>query len=573
MALSTTTTTPTGWAADARYQNYLAAQQIAGKPYTPYQGNMLAGMNPYETSAQQTLGNGWQYGQQAMGAAQNAAQQAAGYQPQQVQAGSVGTPQGTTMATGAVSAGPASWMPAADAGQSAWMSAANAGPASQMTAAQAQLAQMQAAQLNRGSIRDVTSKNFTDYDINAYMNPYTNTVVNNTLNDLSRQNDIVNNSTNARAAAAGAFGGSRQAVANSLNNENYLRESATAAGNLRNQAFNTASGLIMQDADRNLQGQGMNQQMDWNVGNLNTTNQQQSNLQNMLASNDMSKYNATNRQDASQYNAGANNQMAQYNASNLQQAAQQNMAAQNQRAEYNASNRQQAEQQNMAARNNMAQYNASNLQAANRDTANSFNNMAQFNAGQQTNNNQFNADLSLRGQALNQAAAQNAANTQITAANALNAMGMDQQRWNANNAQGQLSAGQMQRQYDQAQLTQQYNDWMAQQNYPRSQLDYLQSALGGYSSGSAESSPYYNNTAANMLAGGLGATQLASKLPGAINGLQAGYNALSGLWSGASAMPNAITDAGAMSASDLLADYAGGGNGSSWWDTATSWLR
>ena len=43
MALSVTSTTPTGWAADAAKNNFNFAQNVANKPYQPYQGNMLAG--------------------------------------------------------------------------------------------------------------------------------------------------------------------------------------------------------------------------------------------------------------------------------------------------------------------------------------------------------------------------------------------------------------------------------------------------------------------------------------------------------------------------------------------------
>lgn len=494
MALSTTTTTPTGWAADARYQNYLAAQQIAGKPYTPYQGNMLAPMNQWETSAQQTLGNGWQYGQGAMTAAQNAAQQAAGFQGQQV------TPWGPQ--TAAMQA----WMPT---------QAANAGPAAQMTPASSDVvsiqaanagpaAQMAAAQLNRGAVRDVTSKNFTDYDINKYLNPHTNTVVNNALNDLSRQNDITNNQTNARAAAAGAFGGSRQAVANTLNNENYLRESGNLSGTLRQKGFDTASGLIMQDANRNLQGQQSNQQMDFNVGNLNTNMSQQAGLQNMLATNNRGEFNANMMHAGNIANQGARNNMSQFNAGNQQAASQYNASEQNRMAQLNAGFGQTALSQSAAAHNQAG-----------------VNNQAAIN-----NMSQFNSDVSLRGQALNQAAAQNAANTRITGANALNAMGMDQQRWNANNAAGQLSAGQMQRQQDQAALNEQYRQWAEAQGYDRNQLAYLQSALGGYSSGTAETTPYYNNSAANALAGGIGAGQLLANAPAMIKGATSLWNSL-----------------------------------------------
>jgi hypothetical protein len=485
MALSTTTTTPTGWAADAAYQNYLKAQQIAAKPYTPYGGNMLAGANPNQVAGWTQLGNTGQYGQGAMTAAQAAAQGAAGYQAPTVNAWN------PTAATGS-----AALMTAANAGAGATMRAGNAGPAAQMAAAQGDLSQMAAAQMDRGAVRDVTSKNFTDYDINQYMNPWINTVVNNGLADLSRQNDIVNNGTNARAAAAGAFGGSRQAVANTLNNENYLRESGNLSGTLRKQGFDAASGLIMQDANRDLQGQGMNQQMDFNVGSLNTNMSQQANQQNMLAANNMSQFNAGNRQAASQWNAGAQNQMAQYNTTNWQNAEANNQAAANQFSLANANNWQAAQAANQAAMNNMSQWNA----------------------GAQNSMAQYGADLNLRGQLANQSASQNAINTNLSAANALNGMGLDQQRWATNNANAQITAGNAMQQQEQAAMTDQYNRWLEAQGYDRNQLEYLRGALSGAPMGKSVVEPYHSNTAANMLAGGIGAGQILANAPKIISG-------------------------------------------------------
>ena len=539
MALSTTTTTPTGWAADARYQNYLAAQQIAGKPHTPYTGNMLAGPNPNQMAGYAQLANGQNFGGAAMQSATNAAQNAANFQGVGVSAPSYAPTMQGVMNTGAASAGPAtSWNVTNTA-------AASAGNAAHMTAAQAQLAQMQAAQMSRGSVRDVTAKNFLNYDINKYLNPHTNTVVNNALGDLSRQNAIVNNTTNARAQAAGAFGGSRQAVANNLNNESYLRESGNLSGTLRQQGYDTAAGLIMKDADRDLSGQQSNQAMDFNVGSLNTNMRQQAGLQNMLASNNMSQYNASNRQNASQWNAGATNQQNQYNAGLTQRA---NEATSN---AHNAA----ATQQAMNA-NQMAQYNAGLVQRAHEATSNAHN-VALANQANATNRaGEFNADLNLRAQGLNQAASQNAINSSLTAANYLNGFGLDQQRWNTNNASGQLTAGNAMQQQEQARLNDVYARWQQEQDHARNQLNYLNNSLGNYSTGTAQNSPYYANTAANALAGGIGGAQLAGMLPSAIGGLSSGYNALSGMFGSGGLTENVgsyIADN-----SDLAFDLGGG---------------
>lgn len=509
MALSTTTKTPTGWAADAAFQNYQQAQQIAGRPYQPYTGNMLAGWNQGQQQGYNAILNGGGIGQAAQAQGQQAALAAAQAGPMQVQGRGYAPAMQGVMNTAAASAGRATpWTVSNTA-------AANAGPAAQMNAEQSALAQMQAASMDRGSVRDIVAKAFTDYDVNKYMNPYIGTVVNNSLADLSRQNDIVNNTTNARAQAAGAFGGSRQAVANTLNNENFIRESGNLSGKLRHQGYDLASGLIMKDADRDFSAQQSNQQMDWNVGSLNTSNQQAAGLQNMLAANSMGQFNAGNRQAANQWNAGAQNQMSQYNATNQQQAYRDTAAA------HNAA----ATQQAMNA-NQMAQYNADNQQSAYNATAQAHNAALANQANAANRALEFGADVDLRAQGLNQVAHQDNINSRITAANALNGMGMDEQTRAFNAANAQYRMGENRTAFDQRALDEQYRRWAEAQGYDRNQLAYLQSALGGYSSGTAETSPYYNNTAANVLAGGIGAGQLLANAPQMISGGKALLDAL-----------------------------------------------
>lgn len=536
MALSTTTTTPTGWAADAAYANYQKAQGIAARPFTPYPGNMLAGWTEGQQTGYNSILNGAGVGLGAMQQAQGAALSAAQAGPQQVAGRGYDPAMQGVMNTPAASAGNATPWTVMNT------HAANAGPAAQMNAAQAELAQMQAATMARSDVRDVAAKNFLNYDINKYMNPYVDTVINNSMRDLSRQNDIVNNTTNARAAAAGAFGGSRQSVANTLNNENYLRESGSLSGKLRQAGYDTASGLIMQDANRDLTAQGMNQTMDWNVGSLNTNNRQQASLQNMLAANQTSQYNAGNRQQAGQLNQAALNNMAQYNTSNQMRAGELTSAAHNAAAAQQAANA-----------NAMAQYNASNAQQANMATSAAHNAALANQAAARNAAGQFNADLDLRGQLANQSAYQNNLNSRVTAANALSGMGMDEQTRAFNAAQAQYNMGQNRTAYDQQALNDQYRQWAEAQGYDRNQLAYLQSALSGAPMGKSVMSPYHNNTAANVLAGGIGGAQLASYLPSAIGGVSAGYNALSGLLGGGASVPSYISNT-----SDLAFDLGGG---------------
>jgi hypothetical protein len=84
----------------------------------------------------------------------------------------------------------------------------------------------------------------------AYQNPYEQQVVQGTLADIERQRQISQQAQQVRAVGAKAFGGSRQAIAESLANEDYTRRSADIAAQLRSAGFTTAAGLGQTDAAR-----------------------------------------------------------------------------------------------------------------------------------------------------------------------------------------------------------------------------------------------------------------------------------------------------------------------------------
>jgi hypothetical protein len=509
MALSTTTTTPTGWAADAAYANYQRAQGIAARPFTPYAGNMLAGWNEGQATGYNSIMNGAGVGLGAMQQAQGAALSAAQAGPQQVQGAGYNPAMQGVMNTHAANAGNATpWTVmnthAANAGPAAQMAAASAGPA----------AQMQAAQMGRGDVRNVQAGQFPGANLGQYMNPYISNVVDTTLGQLGRQNDIIQNQTNARAAAAGAFGGGRQAVMNAENNRAFLDTAANTTANLYNQGFNQAQNAIQTDQNRALQADLANQSADWNVGQANLANRQNSALQNMLAGNNMAQFNAGNVQAANLQNMGALNSMAQYNASNQQQASRDTSAAHNSAAAQQAANA-----------NQMAQYNASNQQSAYNQTAQAHNAALANQAAAANRALEFGADVDLRGQLANQSAYQNNINSRITAANGLNGMGMDEQTRAFNAAQAQYNMGENRTAFDQTAMNEQYRQWAEAQGYDRNQLAYLQSALSGAPMGQSTVSPYYNNTAANVLAGGIGAGQLLANAPQMISGAKGLWNA------------------------------------------------
>jgi len=93
-------------------------------------------------------------------------------------------------------------------------------------------------------------------NIGAFMNPYTSQVTGNTLDSLERQRQMATNTMGAQATQAGAFGGSRHGVADSLTNEAFARQGADTFGQLQQQGFNTALGGAQNQQNIGLQAAG-----------------------------------------------------------------------------------------------------------------------------------------------------------------------------------------------------------------------------------------------------------------------------------------------------------------------------
>jgi hypothetical protein len=176
------------------------------------------------------------------------------------------------------------------------------------------LARMTSAGFHQGDTHQMGGAQLNQDDIAQFMNPYTRDVIDANMGDMSRTNDQQLAALRARAAKAGAFGGSRGALMEAEQGRNFLDTSGRMAAGLRQQGFTTAAGL----------GQG------------NAQLRQQTDSQNMAARNAMQDANAGRRQQSEMANAQAANNLTLANAN-----------AQNQ---YNLSNQ--------AAHNNMAQFNS-----------------------------------------------------------------------------------------------------------------------------------------------------------------------------------------------------------------------
>lgn len=95
--------------------------------------------------------------------------------------------------------------------------------------------------------------------IQTYMNPFTQEVIDRSVQDISAAQQQAMNQLGAQATAARAFGGSRQGVAEALTNQNFINQLANTSANLRQQGFQTALGAAQGDVASQLQANLANQ--------------------------------------------------------------------------------------------------------------------------------------------------------------------------------------------------------------------------------------------------------------------------------------------------------------------------
>lgn len=108
--------------------------------------------------------------------------------------------------------------------------------------------------------QSVTAGQLANTDMSAYMNPYTNEVIDRSLSDLERGRQGAISNTQGQATAAGAFGGSRHGVADSLTNREFADSAGSLAANLRNAGWNTALGAAQFDIGNRLGADQFNSQ-------------------------------------------------------------------------------------------------------------------------------------------------------------------------------------------------------------------------------------------------------------------------------------------------------------------------
>jgi hypothetical protein len=115
----------------------------------------------------------------------------------------------------------------------------------------------------------VSSTPLTGVDLSGYMNPYTQQVIDRTLADLGRQRQVQDVNDASAATKAGAFGGSRSAVLQSLDDANYDRTAASTVAGLRQADFAQAQGAAQSDLARQLAASQSNQAAGLQAAGLN----------------------------------------------------------------------------------------------------------------------------------------------------------------------------------------------------------------------------------------------------------------------------------------------------------------
>lgn len=240
-----------------------------------------------------------------------------------------------------------------------------------------QSAMVQAPQVNQYQMqgpKDVTAKSFTDTGVaSQYMSPYQQQVTDIQKREAQRQADIASTQRGAQAAAAGAFGGSRQAIMDAEAQRNLAQQMNDIQARGSNQAYAQGMGQFNADQARALQAGMGNQQMGFNVGNANlqallgtqqlgTGQSLQAQLANQQAMNAMNQLN----EQSAQYGAGLGLQGLQTALSGAGQLGNlgQNIWAQNQ-GNLNLQNQmgtqQQAQMQSMLNNNYQDFLNAQNM--------------------------------------------------------------------------------------------------------------------------------------------------------------------------------------------------------------------
>ncbi len=110
-----------------------------------------------------------------------------------------------------------------------------------------------------GDSATVTPQTLAGTDLNPYMNPYTDAVVQANEADIMRGAQIGLNELSSQAQAAKSFGGSRHGIATGELGRSAVEQLARSSAGLRQANFQNAQNAALADIQNNMQGQLANQ--------------------------------------------------------------------------------------------------------------------------------------------------------------------------------------------------------------------------------------------------------------------------------------------------------------------------
>lgn len=149
----------------------------------------------------------------------------------------------------------------------------------------------QANQNNQAQTGSVPA--YSQSAIDQYMNPYTNDVVNSSINIMNQQLAKQQATTNDQAGMSGAFGGDRQAVENANNNYNNNLAMGSMVSNALNTGYTNAQGQFNTNVNQTQNQQTLNNAASaQNFAQQNAVSQLQANLAQQDSANQLAAGNA-----------------------------------------------------------------------------------------------------------------------------------------------------------------------------------------------------------------------------------------------------------------------------------------
>lgn len=294
---------------------------LVGNSTPAYTGQLYPGLSAGQTQAAGMANANIGLGSSAVQSGVNAATGLTGFDASQVYA-----PTDTAASAGNAALTGSNGYTAQNAG------AASAGPAS-LTAG---------SQIDPSMVNQVASQGLTGVDLSQYIDPNVAATLTPTLALLQQQEGQTIAQQQGQFTQAGAFGGSREGVADSLTNQAYANTEAQTIANAESTAYTNAAANAETDLSRGLQAGESNQATDLSAGTANANLGETTGLTNAAAQNAMAQYNAANQETTGLANQSAQNTAGQFGAAASNTADLSNQAAQNAMAQYNAAMQQQS---------------------------------------------------------------------------------------------------------------------------------------------------------------------------------------------------------------------------------------